>query len=262
MSDQVINEVAVCAAVARHGFDWHYRPETESTNLDALQHHALHGREVVAFSEAQSAGRGRRGRQWLSPYARNIYCTIGLHKSMPANRQGLLSIVTGLALCRALEHCAGIELRLKWPNDLLVDGNKIGGILIESRPLDETGFFFAIGYGINLFMDSDELEAIGQPAASLAQSAARPIDRTDVLIACVDEVIRSIQAFDSADAAGLIAQFESYDAYHGELVEVITGGDRISGINRGISESGELRLETGQGIELHSAAEISLRGVS
>jgi BirA family transcriptional regulator, biotin operon repressor / biotin---[acetyl-CoA-carboxylase] ligase len=72
MEAEPIDEARVRRAVEAQGFDWHYLAETGSTNADALAHQARHGREVVAFSEAQSAGRGRRGRQWLSPFARNI----------------------------------------------------------------------------------------------------------------------------------------------------------------------------------------------
>ena len=141
MRSEPINEAAARKAVEGHGLDWHYLHNTASTNADVLEYHDLHQREVVAFSEAQSAGRGRRGRQWLSPFARNIYCTIGIAKDIPANRQGLLSIVTGLALCRALQQSADAEISLKWPNDVLCDGRKLGGILIESRPLGNESFF-------------------------------------------------------------------------------------------------------------------------
>ncbi len=261
MSREPINETAVRQAVEQHGFDWHYRQQTESTNADVLRYQQQHRREVVAVSEAQSAGRGRRGRQWLSPFARNIYCTIGIAEEIPASGQGLLSIVTGLALCRALEQSADTMVGLKWPNDLLFDGRKLGGILIESRPLDEAGFYFAIGFGLNVYMSDKELASIPQPATSLTQVAAAEVDRTQVLIASIDMVIRSIREFDHSAAQELITEFARYDALHDRPIEVITGDRRIRGINRGITSTGQLQLETEQGIETHSAAEISLRAV-
>ena len=261
MSGEPINETAVRQAVEQHGFDWHYRADTESTNADVLRYQQQHQREVVAVSEAQSAGRGRRGRQWLSPFARNIYCTIGITKQIPASSQGLLSIVTGLALCRALRQSAGTMVGLKWPNDLLFEGRKLGGILIESRPLGEAGFYFAIGFGLNVFMSAEELADISQPATSLAQVAAAEVDRTQVLMASIDMVIRSIREFDHGAVKELIAEFARFDALHDRPIEVITGNNRIRGINRGITSTGQLQLETGQGIEIHSAAEISLRAI-
>ena len=190
--------------VASHGLDWCYRDQTDSTNADVLQHYGEFRREVVAVSETQNAGRGRRGRQWHSPYARNIYCTVGLFKSLPANRQGLLSIVTGMALCRAIEASTAARVELKWPNDLLAGGEKLGGILIESRPHDATSFFFAIGFGINLSMHADEVAAIGQPVTSLDRLTARPPDRNALLSVAIDSVVAAIREFDLNGVEGCL----------------------------------------------------------
>ena len=227
-----------------------------------LEYYASHQREVVAFSEGQSAGRGRRGRQWLSPHATNIYCTVGIAREIPANCQGLLSIVTGLALCRALRETVDTSVSLKWPNDLLYDGHKLGGILIESRPLDQERFFFAIGFGINVFMNADELAEIGQPVTSLDHITVGRVDRSQVLASAVDAVIESIREFEPAAIQELVAEFAQHDAFHDCRVEVISGENRISGINRGITADGQLQLETEAGIEVHSAAEISLRAIT
>ena len=261
MSGEPINEVEARQAAERHGFDWHYREHTESTNLDVLQYHGNYQREVVAVSESQRAGRGRRGRQWHSPLACNLYCTIGISKQIPANRQGLLSIVTGLALCRAIRQSADVAPALKWPNDLLLEGRKLGGILIESRSLDAGHFFFAIGFGLNVHMTAQELAEISQPAVSLAQLAGT-VDRTRVLVASIESVIESIRAFEPAAVQDLIDEFARYDAFHGHPIEVIAGDKRVMGINRGITADGQLQLETGQGMQIHSAAEISLRPLS
>lgn len=261
MSAGLIDEMRVRQAVEARGLDWCYRAETESTNVDVLQHHARHGREVVAVCEAQSAGRGRRGRQWLSPYARNIYCTVGLSRNLPAARQGLLSIVTGLALCRTLRSQTGLAVSLKWPNDLLLDGHKLGGILIESRAHSGEGDFFAIGFGLNVFMSADELAEIEAPTTSLAQNLETQPDRSAILIASLGAVIDAIRAFELDGIEQLIDEFSRFDAFHEAVVEVVSADRRIAGVNRGISADGQLRLETKQGIELHSSAEISLRAV-
>ena len=262
MPGEPINEAAVRQTVEQHGFDWFYRHNTRSTNADVLHYQQQHQREVVAVSEAQSEGRGRRGRQWLSPFARNIYCTIGIAKKIPASSQGLLSIVTGLALCKALQQSANTIVGLKWPNDLLFDGRKLGGILIESRPFGEDCFYFAIGFGLNVFMSDAELAEIPQPAASLVQAVAAEIDRTQVLTTSIDMVIRSIREFDHSAVQELVTEFAQFDALHGRPIEVIVGDSRVRGINRGITPTGQLQLETEQGMEIHSAAEISLRTVS
>jgi BirA family biotin operon repressor/biotin-[acetyl-CoA-carboxylase] ligase len=195
----------------------------------------------------------------MSPFARNIYCTVGVSRAIPAASQGLLSIVTGVALCRSLRQQSGLAVTLKWPNDLLLERRKLGGILIESRALADERYFFAIGYGLNLFMSAAELEALDRPATSLDRHLEVAFDRSELLIATILAVSSAIRAFDVSAIADLIADFSELDAFHGEAVEVLGARGNSSGINRGIDASGQLRLETGQGIELHSAAEISLR---
>ncbi len=259
MSTEPIDQARVRKAVEAYGLDWCYRAETESTNADVLQHHARHGREVVAVCEAQSAGRGRRGRQWVSPLARNIYCTVGLTRNLPPARQGLLSIVTGLALCRALRAQTGLAVGLKWPNDLLLDGRKLGGILIESRAHPGEGDFFAIGFGVNVFMSADEFGEIDGPATSIALNLDAELDRSEVLVASLRAVIDAIRAFELDGVEQLIDEFSRFDAFHEAEVEVTSAERKIRGVNRGISADGQLRLQTGQGIELYSSAEISLR---
>ncbi len=262
MIDPAIDTDGVRSAVEAHGLDWLYHEETGSTNADALLHHDSQGREVVVFGESQRAGRGRRGRQWLSPPRRNLYCTVGLVRSMPANQRGLLSIVTGLALCRALEARVDADIGLKWPNDLLGAGRKFGGILIESRPLRNDDAFFAIGFGINLHLPPETLTAIDSPATSLGELAAGVIDRSGLLVDCIDAVVHAIRGFDPAAIDDLVEAFAERDLFHGAEIEIHTPGGVKRGINRGIAPSGELRVETEQGIEQHSAAEISLRPLS
>ena len=261
MDGRPIDQARVRQAVEAQGCDWHYREQTGSTNADALQYHARHGRDVVAFSESQSAGRGRRGREWLSPAARNIYCTVGISRAMPAARQGLLSIVTGVALCRALRSQTGLEIALKWPNDLLLDEHKLGGILIESRALAEERFFFAAGFGLNLSMSDAELATLDRPAISLEQRIGGGFDRGALLQSTIEAVVTALRSLDVAAAAALASEFAELDAYHDAPVEVLSGDRSSRGINRGIDEHGQLRLETAEGTELHSAAEISLRAM-
>jgi biotin-(acetyl-CoA carboxylase) ligase len=111
-------------------------------------------------------------------------------------------------------------------------------------------------------MTEEELAEISQPATSLAQIAPEEFDRTQVLTASIDTVIRSIREFDHNAVQKLIVEFAQFDFFHDLPVDVIAGGSRIRGINRGITAEGQLQLETEQGIELHSAAEISLRAVA
>lgn len=258
MNGVAIDQDRIRPVAEAHDLDWYYRETTESTNSDALEYFQQHQRELVALAEAQTAGRGRRGRQWVSPYAQNIYCTVGLVKSMPTQQQGLLSIVTGLALCRSLVSSCGVSPRLKWPNDLLTDEGKLGGILIESRPRVEEGHFFAIGFGLNVFLDEDERRGIEQSVSSLHLLTDQTPERSDILSTAIDEVVRSIREFSVEDASELADEFARHDAFRDQVVELVFGETRVVGINRGIDHHGALRLESERGIEAHAGVEISL----
>jgi BirA family biotin operon repressor/biotin-[acetyl-CoA-carboxylase] ligase len=255
------DETALRRAVEGHGLDWIYKRSTASTNADVLRHYERERREAVAVSETQTAGRGRRGRQWHSPPGANIYCSLGLFKALPPDRQALLGIVAAIALCRSLREQSGAEVALKWPNDLVLAGGKLGGILAESRPHADGLYFFIIGFGLNLALENADLERIAQPATGLDSAATRPLERSTLLIAALDAVLSELRAFDAA-AGSPAAEFALFDAYHGREVEVVEGERLIRGINRGIAADGRLRLETGSGEEYFSAAEISLRAVT
>lgn len=240
-----------------------YHPETQSTNIDVLQYYEQTRRSSIATCETQTAGKGRRGRHWLSPYAENIYCTIGTIKSLPASQLGLLSIVSGVALCRALT-TYGIEgIQLKWPNDVIYPKNnaqfcKLGGLLIESRPADNA-YFLAIGFGLNVHMTHADLDSIEQAATSLCFIADKPLKRQVILLMAIDAIISAIHQFNGTQVAELVAEFNQFDAFYAQPVCVLEAGKQIFGNHAGINDSGQLLLQTEQDLLSFSAADISLR---
>ena len=240
------------------GFEWQYRQVTESTNADALQLFETRQSPCIALAEMQTGGRGRRGRQWLSPFAKNIYCTIGILKTLESCNPGLLSIVTGIALVQSLAKL-GIEgIKLKWPNDLVYQNQKLGGILIESRSISKQDYFFAIGFGINVTMNAEDLAAIPQPATSLSLMTDSVVSRDAVLVEVIQQVVKAIDAFDRTSIPRMVENFHALDALRGQSISVQSGHESIDGLNLGINAEGQLQLETGQGRQVFSAADISL----
>jgi BirA family transcriptional regulator, biotin operon repressor / biotin---[acetyl-CoA-carboxylase] ligase len=239
-------------------FDWLYKTETGSTNRDVLEHYENSHRHVICVAESQTSGRGRRGRQWLSPFAKNIYCTIGMQVDIPAKSMGLTGILTGLALCESLQQSGYSSTRLKWPNDLLLDGLKLGGILIESRIIGSQ-FFLAIGFGINVHISEAELAGANLLATSLEISGKSPVDRAKLLMSCISEVIKRIDQFDENQIGDLKAEFKVNDAYHLQPVTALLINDKVDGLNCGINSAGQIGLETENGLQYFSAADISLR---
>ena len=242
-------------------FDWQYRLLTKSTNADAVTLFETHQKPCIALAEMQSAGKGRRGRHWISPFAKNIYCTIGIHRSIEARNLGLISILTGIGLCKALSRSTGNAVQLKWPNDIYYQNQKLGGILIESRPTTEGNYYFAIGFGINVSMTAEDLEAIPQAATSVNLISGDSISRNLVLAQVIRQVVQMIHGFDESSILELVEEYNHHDAFHNQRIHVTTSSESIYGVNKGINTSGQLELETEQGRQQFSAADISVRGV-
>jgi BirA family biotin operon repressor/biotin-[acetyl-CoA-carboxylase] ligase len=242
------------------GFEWQYQLLTESTNADALRLFECGRKPCIAIAEMQSDGRGRRGRQWLSPFAKNIICTVGLPKSIEGCNPGLLSIVTGLALVDALAKSAIDGVELKWPNDLYYQTRKLGGILIESKMIADQAYFFAIGFGINVMMDTEDLSTIPQPVTSIDLIADNPISRDRILTEAIRHVVKAINDFDRSSVSEIVDRFQANDAFKNQAIRVKYGDELIDGLNLGINSEGQLKLQSGQGVREFSAADISIRG--
>ncbi|MFT4608281.1 MAG: BirA family biotin operon repressor/biotin-[acetyl-CoA-carboxylase] ligase [Urechidicola sp.] len=240
-----------------------YRLTTESTNLDVI---AIRDRQadekavtIIATCEKQTKGKGRRGNHWISPFGENIYCTVGVLKTIKPANLGLLSIVTGLAICEALASVGYQEVKLKWPNDLYHQGKKLGGILIESRPVADDQYFLAIGFGINVDMSNEALAGIEQAVTCLNLIASNAMTRNQILFETVSQILKDIEVFSDAVIPQLVKAFDEIDAFKGMPVNVLSSGQAIAGTNAGIAQTGQLQLETEQGMVLFWAADISLR---
>lgn len=259
--------------LAQRGLDTEcqYRLETKSTNLDVLafldkkadrqvdKQTDLKTNTCIATCEKQTEGKGRRGNHWVSPFGRNIYCTVGVLKTIKPINLGLLSIVTGLAISKALTNLGYEEVKLKWPNDLYHQGKKLGGILIESRPVMDDQYFLAIGFGINVDMSNTELAAIEQAVTCLNLIDSKAVTRNQILLETVSQVLKDIEAFSDQIIPQLVEAFDDIDAFKGMPVNVLSSGKTIAGTNAGIAQTGQIQVETAQGMMLFSAADISLR---
>ena len=233
-----------------------YLHSCESTNLECQK---LGSHQSVVIAEQQTAGRGRRGNCWYSPLTQNIYCSIGVQKSLAPELLGLISLQVGVSIAGVLKDSGFPQISLKWPNDILLHGKKLGGILIETRALGDEEFFLVIGVGLNLHLDDDNLARIEQPAISLQQVADHAVDRQQLYKHLIADIAQAVNRFDANSIAALLEQFEQLDAYLGREVVVKTREQQISGIYQGIADDGQIQINTPDGLRLFAAAEISLR---
>jgi len=245
--------------IFRHGpIKLLYLDSCESTNIECLK---LSADYAVVIAEHQTAGRGRRGNNWHSPLSQNIYCSIGLNKPIKAEYLGLISLLVGLCIVKVLRAMGVDEVNLKWPNDILLQGKKLGGILIETRATSPDNFYLVIGFGLNINLANDDLKSIGQPAISLNQHLENSLDRQQLIISLIGQILYEVNKFELNRIDGLIAEYNQYDIFIGRHVLVKTASEELSGIHRGIQRTGQIQVETSRGLELFSAAEISLREI-
>lgn len=236
--------------------DVHYHESCPSTNSECMRI-GRHGAVVVA--EHQTAGRGRRGNQWHSPLAQNIYCSLGVSKRMPARYLGLVSLQVGVCVAGVLQGQGVDEVALKWPNDVLLRGRKLGGILIETRALADDEFFLVVGFGLNTTSDPSVLQHIDRPVISLAEIGGAAVDRQALLVELVSEIYAAIDRLAVDNFNALLTQFSRFDALFGRPVQVLTRDTVVPGQYVGLDETGQIQIETENGMRMFAAAEISLR---
>ena len=215
----------------------HYFDEIASTNTWLLEQSDPDG--CICLAENQSAGRGRRGKSWESSRFGSILLSLGWR----LNRAGIrgMSLVSGIAVMESLRGAGVQQVELKWPNDILIDGKKAGGILVEISALN-----CVIGIGLN-YMVSDAVAAkIDQPWIDLT-SVGVQIDRDQLVVELVKNHDRVLTGFTEGGFAGFADQWNLTDAYRGQPVQVVSGSRVIYGIASGVDETGAL-LIAGDGV--------------
>jgi BirA family biotin operon repressor/biotin-[acetyl-CoA-carboxylase] ligase len=236
---------------------------TDSTNQRLLEASFADDPQML-FAEMQSAGRGRRGRVWRSPFGANLYGSLAWSFASWPPQLGTLPLAVGIACARAMRMLGVSDVRLKWPNDLRVGTAKLGGILIEHRGEAGGPCRVVIGIGLNISMTQQQAGTLDQAWTSLAQCCevagiATPA-RNHVASVLVDALIAALLEFEIGGFSTFLEDWEALDAAAGQAVRVTIGAaDAIEGIARGIDADGALIVEhAGQKHHLH-AGEVSLR---
>ena len=240
--------------------DLHYSLITDSTNADALAIAGGAGRPSIFLAECQLAGRGRRGRQWQSPFAANHYLSIRYPVQGGFAALGGLSLAVGVAVADALVSLQpGLPIGLKWPNDLLVNGAKLGGVLIELAGEMDGRVDVVIGVGLNGRMTAAQAERIDQRWTDLASEMVDMPSRTRVVSEVLARLLDMLSTFSRQGFAPLVARYERYDQVSGKEVQVHSADQVLSGVAVGVSPDGALKLETADGLKELYGGEVSLR---
>jgi BirA family biotin operon repressor/biotin-[acetyl-CoA-carboxylase] ligase len=235
-------------------------PVAASTNTDLLARAAAGARSgTVLAAEAQTAGRGRRGRAWVSPLGGALAFSLLWRFEQGAAWLAGLSLAVGVALVRALR-AHGAAAQLKWPNDVLVDGAKLAGILIELQGDASGPSAVVIGVGLNLALPAAVRDAIDQPATDLAQSAAAVPGRNVLFAALLDELHTALTAFARDGFKPFAREWERLHAHQGQRVTAtLPDGRTLTGVARGVAEDGALLIEAGGKTQRLISGDVSLR---
>ena len=235
--------------------------EIDSTSDHLKRTQSEHGATGVraCLAEWQSAGRGRRGRRWVSPYGSNLYLSLAVPMDEFGIQSGGLSLVAAIATVRALQDCGVEGLGLKWPNDIFYQQRKLAGILLDLSGEGGGCYQVVIGIGINMQVPDSAAQEIDQPWADLSQCGAR-IDRNQLAGAVLDALLSAIETFNEQGLDVFVQQWSRFDLIAGQPVELHNdNAAMITGIARGIDEQGALLIENNGVTQRYHAGEVSVR---
>ncbi|KJH78850.1 MULTISPECIES: bifunctional biotin--[acetyl-CoA-carboxylase] ligase/biotin operon repressor BirA [Pseudomonas] len=230
----------------------------DSTNAEALR--AIERGQAAPFlvvAERQTAGRGRRGRKWVSPFAENVYYSLVLRIDGGMRQLEGLSLVVGLAVMQALRELGVSAAGLKWPNDVLVGQKKIAGILLElvGDPADVCHVVLGVGINVNMQM-TDEVD---QQWTSMRLETGKVFDRNHLVAALGLKLQGYLHRHQTDGFAAIQSEWEQNHLWQGRAVSLIAGVNQIDGEVLGIDKQGALRLKVGGVEKVFSGGELSLR---
>ncbi|MCI6676334.1 MAG: biotin--[acetyl-CoA-carboxylase] ligase [Clostridiales bacterium] len=240
-----------------------YYDSIDSTNNEAKRlgkEGALHGTLVIA--QQQTAGRGRLGRNWDSPKEQAIYMTLLIRPNISPQNASKVTLIAALAAAKGIREVAGMPPQIKWPNDIVIHGKKLCGILTEMNMESENKFFLVVGIGINCNR-KDFPEELKQTATSLYLETKKEQSREQLIAAVMYAFEQYYSVFiQTENLSNLKQQYECQLVNYNRDVRVLSPDHEYIGTSRGINEEGELLVEDKSG-QMHAvrSGEVSVRGI-
>jgi len=240
------------------GRSLHWHATLPSTNEEAMRLAAVGAAEgTVVIAEEQTAGRGRRGRGWTSP-AGGVWLSVVLRPALPVGGLPLIGLAAAVAAARAIQSAAGLRAKVKWPNDVLVGGAKVAGILTEAGP---AAAWTVLGIGLNANVPAALLpHATPYPVTSLLEQAGGPIDRGHLTVALLRELDHAYAVLRGNGRERVLAWWRECSDTLGRPVRVETMSRVVEGLAVDVDGDGALLLRTPRGIERIVAGDVTLSG--
>ncbi len=247
----------------RMGTPVHCYEETDSTNIRAkalAEAGAPEGTLVTA--ESQTRGKGRRGRGWVSPKGEGLWFSLLLRPKIPPYKAPMLTLAAALAVAGGIEDVCGLPVQIKWPNDIVLSGKKLVGILTELSAEADQVHYAVVGIGINVNI-SEFPEEIRNTATSLYLETGKRWMRCDLIAAIMKRMERCYQAFaEAGDLSALRGEYMDRLVSVGRAVRILSPEEETDGVCEGIDEEGRLLVRKGDGsLEKVISGEVSVRGI-
>ncbi len=214
----------------------------------------------VCLAEYQSAGRGRRGRQWISPFGSQIYLSMYWYLEQGLSAAMGLSLVTALAVSDAIKLHCGVQVQLKWPNDIYLGGVKLAGILIDLEGQALEPSHSVIGIGLNLNMPEKSATEIDQRWTDLQSHSVSQLNRNELSAHLINCLWQRLEQHSEHGLNSMLDEWHGFDIYLNKRVKLFTGERVTQGICRGINNQGALLLEVNGQTKPVYGGEVSLRG--
>ena len=234
-------------------------PEIDSTNRFLLKEASDAAPSGTAcLAEYQSSGRGRRGRQWLSPYGSNLALSLLWRFNDGTGRLGGLSLAVAVALMRCLTELGVSSAGIKWPNDILINGHKLAGILLDVAGQSAGPCYVVMGIGLNYRMPESMDSEIDQAWTDLWHVGIES-DRNIVAGRLLHHLLRVVRKYQEQGLEAFRAEWRGWDLTRDQQVDILLGENVIPGIARGIDAQGLLQVEHTDGLKCYASGEVSLR---
>jgi BirA family biotin operon repressor/biotin-[acetyl-CoA-carboxylase] ligase len=266
---ELLDQDQILAALSEHARELCGTPDlrwvAESTSNALLdQPPPQPGQARVCLAEYQSSGRGRRGRQWHAPAGHAICLSVSWCFPVSPPDFSCLGLAIGVAVMRALGRAGATEVQLKWPNDVVINGNKLAGILIDVQGEASGPLHVVAGVGVNYRLSHRTEQAVksdgGRQPASLVDNAGDALAGRNATSAfLIEEIITNLADFGRQGFGPLAAEWNAADSLSGQQLDVVSDSGTLTGIAKGITDDGRLKLDTGDKIHLLVTGDVSLR---
>jgi len=232
-------------------------PIIESTNQYLISDLVNTNKTTACFAECQTAGRGRRGNHWHSPFAQNIVFSLRWIFARDLTALRGLSLLVGLSIARYLTSLKINSVGLKWPNDIMINDKKVGGILLEVLGDAAGPCTVVIGIGLNVNMHHPETQAITQPWTNLNTALTNPPKRNQIAAGLLSSLIKHLQQFNHQPMSTFIASWQAFDILFQQEITWQSPQGTLTGTAQGVNENGELLVKIGQTYKPLNSGEVN-----